>query len=447
MSHILSWILTLAAGLPFVILAAVPQTRRWALLSVFAVAPFFPMLKAFTGVRYGPIMLDLALLCVLTGLYAHLLVPRRKFYISGMELAVIAFMILAALHVFNPLGPPLKVALAGYRILAWQLVGFLIARKLRLTRVLIRKVVVMLLITASVVALYGIKQSFFYTQYDNQIVLSTSGASSSYTSLGHRRAFSTMSSPAHLGYFMCAAILLAASILSLRRYRTILSFSLLLMSFALLLTIIRTAWIGVLCGLVLLGLLRAAETKRIFPALRYATLTILSFLLILFCLTSYFPDSAITKRLFSIAAPTEQRHFKMRVDSWYETIIPAIIANPFGYGTGSDTTSSEAIFYSHNGYLYVAIELGLLGLILAIGILVYGLLEGLRSHFKLKDPFLLAISRWTLAFWGALLIMASVGALFEVYPVILYGWFFLSLLHRIPMLDVTMRSFHRKSLT
>lgn len=441
------WIAALfIVGIPIILLTIIPQTRFWAVIAIFALAPIMPYMKAFTGVRFVPLVLDLGLLLALASSYWELLDNRKPLRLSRMEILVIAFLALGLLQIFNPKGPGFITAMEGFRILVWQAIGLLLVKRVVETRKQVMVVVIVLLVVAVFVGLFGIKQSFFPTIFDERIINSTSGDPSTYTSLGHQRAFSTMSSAVHLGFFMVAAILLGVALLKLPRYRIWLILAIAVMGLALMLTIVRTAWIGLATGFALLGLLKMLRQKAFTTAIRYLVVGIVVLVLLSYTLETYAPELAITQRFFSLSTLTQERNYQLRVVSWYNTIIPAILANPLGYGTGSDTTSSAALFYSHNGYFYILIELGVIGLILVITILAMGLRKGLRSYFELRDPFFQAIVGWTIAFWGAVFVMAIVGALLEVYPVMLYAWFFLGLLDILPDLDTAPRALDTQSL-
>jgi O-antigen ligase len=106
-------------------------------------------------------------------------------------------------------------------------------------------------------------------------------------------------------------------------------------------------------------------------------------------------------------------------------IVPAIIDHPLGYGTGSDSTTVSALYYSHNGFFYIAIELGIPGLLLALALLAWGVLQETDIVRRSSDPLLAMSGLWGLAWLVATLVEGSFGALLEVYPVNLYLWFLL----------------------
>ncbi|MCJ7634121.1 O-antigen ligase family protein [Candidatus Bathyarchaeota archaeon] len=429
------WTATFCVGIPALILAILPQTRYWALLTIFALAPFMPFMKAFTGIRYGPVVLDIGLLIIVLGLFADQLVISKKVRLSLLDIGVLIFMLLGVVQLFNPLGPGFSNALEGYRILLWQAVGYLLGRRLLHDTKQIRTLLLVLRIVAVIVAIYAIKQFFRPSQFDYSIIFSTSGSPSTYTSLGQGRAFSTMSSPAHLSHFMVSMLLLNVSLQEFSQRRFWLILQLGTIGLALLLTIVRTGWIGFLVGLVLIGVLKALEKRNVTLAIKQLAIGIVIFLIVGYSLGLYFPRNAITQRFDSLANLPAEKHYQMRVDSWIETIIPAIVRNPWGYGTGSDNTSGAARFFSHNGYFYVAVELGIPGLILIFSVLIGALFKSVRFHSNISNPLLRSISRWTISFWGAALVMAVFGAFLEVYPVILYGWFFLGLIDTFPKKD------------
>jgi hypothetical protein len=430
------WVATFAVGVPLLALALTARTRFLALLMVAGLAPFMSYVKALTGIRYGPLVLDAALLVIALGLFVADLIQHGRIHLSRGECCILLFMALGAVQVLNPLGPGLAVALEGYRILVWQAVGYLLGRRLLCSRAHIRALMIVLRTTALVVAIYGIKQLYLPSDLDRYIILTTSGDPSTYTSIGQGRAFSTMSSPFHLGYFMAMMLLMKISVPECAGHRARVGMQIGILGIALLLTIVRTAWIGLLTGLVLLSALQALEQDRFFILIKRLALVGVILVMIWFGLHRYWPENKITQRVSSLANPTAERNYRLRLEGWRERTLPLILANPFGYGTGSDTTSSAALVYSHNGFFYIAIELGIPGLVLVLYVVFAALLKALRSHTQIKDPLLRGVSRWMLACWGAMLAMAMIGGFLEVYPVALYAWLFLGALDVLPQTDM-----------
>ncbi len=430
-----SWVATFLPGAPAVGLALARRTRFSALVSILCLAPFMPYLKALTGVRYGPLALDAALAVLLLGWVLDQLAAHKPIAMSRADILAIAFILLGAVQLFNPSGPGLAPALEGYRMLVWQAVGFLVGRRLIESPEQLRTLLGALRLSMTLVALYAIKQVLSPSIFDQRIVLSTVGDPSTYTSLGTFRAFSTMSSPFHLAYFMVQALLLHISLLEVTQSKTLVVPQMLVSSVALLLSIVRTGWVGLVIGLVAAVAISSPRGKRVvYIAARFvACLAAASGLF--FVLTRYLPQASITERMLSLTNIAEDRNYRLRQSGWQETILPAIRANPLGYGTGSDTTASSAQFYSHNGFLYVAIELGIAGLLVVIVLLVVALAQAQRSRAQLQDPFLRAVATWALSSWIALLGMATVGGFLEVYPVTLYAWFMLGVATIMPRLD------------
>lgn len=429
------WVATFALGIPAVLLSFLPRTRYWALLVVFSMAPFVPFLKAITGIRYGPLALDAGLGILVVSLLADGVTQHRPIRLTRVETGLLLYMAIGFIQLFNPLGPGLIEALEGYRILVWQVVGYFLGHRLIQNKMQVRCLIIALNIVVIVVAIYGVKQFFLPSDIDYRLVDMTRASPITYLAMDQSRAFSTMSSPFHLAYLLVTMLLLNFCLVGLTKRKWLWAIQTGIMFLALLLTIIRSGWVGLLVGLVILGALKSIERKNLTSSLLLFFTGFLFYFLVGYLLTVFQPDIALTERFKSLSYLNEEEHYQDRINSWPEVILPAIADNPLGYGVGSDTATDFAIFYSHNGYFYIAIEMGITALLLSIGIIAFSLLKLFISHTKLKDPYLRGIACWTLVVWGAMLVMGAFGALLEVYPVSLYLWFLLGLASKLTQLD------------
>lgn len=429
------WVVTFSVGIPVVLLAGFRRTRYLALVAAFGIAPFMPYVKAITGVRYGPLALDIALMVVVVAVVLDSALEHRCLRWSRPDSGVVLFMAIGIVQVFNPLGPGVLQALEGYRILVWQMVGFLLGRRLVQSPGDVRTVVTVLRIVATLVAIYAVKQYFLPSDLDGRMIELSSGDSVTYTALDSGRAFSTMSSPFHLSFLMTIMIILNVSVLELSRHKIAWIAQTLLFGVALLVAIVRTGWIGLVVGLVSLWLLKAVEKRRVVGSVGQLVLIGATLVLVSQPLLAYYPDSAITQRVASLTALTEESSYTGRVNSWPDVILPAIAANPFGYGVGSDNTTRNARFYSHNGFFYIAIEMGVPALLLVLLILAGAIRSSFRTCLTMRDPMLRSIGLWVLACWASIMVMGTFGAFIEVYPVSLYLWFFLGLITVLPEIE------------
>ncbi len=417
------------AGVPAVALALAPKARFQALLAIFVLAPLMPNMRVFTGIRSGPVIIDIALLIIVMSLFADRLLAG-KLMLPRVHLAVGAFILLGLVQLFNPATPGLRQGLEGFRILVLPALGFFVGYWLIDSTNRLRWAMLTVAAVATLIALYGIKQGLFPSALDYIIVDGTTGSSITYTSLGRFRAFSTLSSPSHLAFFMTSTILLLFSLLMSRMIQSWqFAAGIAATGAALILTIIRVGWIGTGVGLVAL----AAVAPRFFrwsSTVRIVAITAVTLGLMAYVLLAMQPDDAISTRVRSLGNLPQEKHYIDRVTSWEDTIVPAIQARPLGYGMGSDSTEDSALFFAHNGYFYIAIEMGVVGALLAVGILIWALQRAAKrqSPGTKEEPAILALRLWILSWTAALLVMGTFGPMLEVYPINLYYWCFLGAL-------------------
>jgi O-antigen ligase len=126
---------------------------------------------------------------------------------------------------------------------------------------------------------------------------------------------------------------------------------------------------------------------------------------------------------------------------WQETIIPAIQKHPWlGYGTSSAGEGLQNLyegtnalfFYSHNLYIKVLLELGIVGLIAFLWIIGESLWRGLRQLYKPTSihPQATLLLQWSVAGVMAFLVSGFVIPNLDAYPTNYYFWLLLGFLSR-----------------
>jgi|GEM_PF-5900347 len=434
-------VITLLLGLPALFLLINEKTRFIGLLTIFALAPFMGIVKAFTGVRYAPFILDIALLLLVTFcILKEVILNRLRLSSLGMMIALL--IILAAVQMLNPNIPGLLTGLEGFRS-SYQAIGFFGCILLMQSKKQIKQVVFVLSFSSLLVAIYGVKQFFYPSSIDLNIIAMTTASPVTYTTLEQLRAFSTMSGPFHLGIYMVMVILMMLSLLQEKGRRLILLLMITIFLTVLLLTVTRGNWIGLFGAMAFYNFLLVLEKK---VRLAFRTSVLVGGLIVGIALfvqsRPYLP--AVTDYLTSLDTITETPHFKGRIAGWGSTAIPAILSNPFiGYGTGSalDAFSHRSIhftqFTSHSLYLKYAVEMGIGGLLLFLLILFSSMKQGIKTYFQLKDIYLKLIAGWILSFIVAVSISGLSAPMLDAYPVNLYFWFLLGLLPKLKDIETS----------
>jgi hypothetical protein len=435
-----------ALGVPLVavllVLAFRPATQKYALLGLFALAPSTGLLKVVSGQRYGPLLFDLLLVVVLV---VVLLSGRARFPAAGLW--VILLIALAALEMIHPNIPSLGLALEGFHKFMFLALAYFVAQAAFIDRKFLRQFAVLLIIQATILALYGVKQFVLPSDFDWRLIgYSEPGADISFTVAGHLRAFATTSGPFHLGIYLAGTIVLGVVLWPLARrwWRWGLAAALLIMALGLGFTITKANWVGAVAGIGLVLLLggRLRVLKRFLPLL--AILGAVLVFVVLPAVVALDPSGALALALRDVLNPTRAQTFLLRAASWQQVIVPAILEHPWlGYGTGAagEGVQHNVIaagglgFYSHSLYFKILLEMGVLGLAGFLGLMGTVLWRGWRMQARIRDPFLRAVLLWCLGFAVAMLVSCIAGPMLDAYPGNMLFWFALGLVSRVWLLD------------
>jgi O-antigen ligase len=428
-------VISLLLGSPALLLVATEKKKFTALLIIFALAPFMGIVKTFTGVRYAPLMLDIALWFLFTFcILSRIITSRLK--LSSLGVLILLFIGLSAVQMFNPNIHGLVTGLEGFRPY-YQAFGFFTGIWLIKSKRQVRQFLLTLCCSSLLVAAYGMKQFFYPTSIDLKVINMSTASSITFTALGQMRAFSTMSSPFHLGMYMVMMILLMVALFQQKKRQGYLFFAIAVYLVTIFLTLTRSSWIGLFGALAFYIFLLFSERRSRLTVRAIAIVGGFIFGIAWFAQTHpYF--SVISDYFTSLGTITETTHFQGRIEGWMDTTLPAIMRNPFvGYGTGSalDSFSHRSIyltkFTSHSLYLKYAIEMGIGGLVLFLLILITSLKHGIKAYLQLKDIYLKSLAGWILTFIVAVSISGLSGPMLDAYPVNLYFWFLLGLLFKL----------------
>lgn len=108
-----------------------------------------------------------------------------------------------------------------------------------------------------------------------------------------------------------------------------------------------------------------------------------------------------------------------RSDAVYGPAIKAITDNPFGYGLGSSTHIIG--FYPHNIFLEIALDVGFLGIVLFIFVLLKGFKNTLKMLNMKNETFVILVSLFwlTFLFWNVSYGLSSAYALFSFLSLVI----------------------------
>ncbi|OGS36462.1 MAG: hypothetical protein A2293_00060 [Elusimicrobia bacterium RIFOXYB2_FULL_49_7] len=299
------------------------------------------------------------------------------------------------------------------------------------------------------VGLYGIKQTFFgFTDFeliwlkymkDKFVTLFISGVP---------RPFSTLSSPACFADFMMIAILAAFCmiLLSSGTVRLFYVLTVPVMFYALLLTSVRTNWMGLIVGVIFWFIIahRASLKRKVvlmtfLVAVSFAmnTLLDLSFSPGDIKLMSFeqtektlltpggqqnITDIFVKERLSAIADPLEEHSMVSRFAMWKMVLQHSVWLpmGPFGWGLGT--------FNAHNYYLTILYEIGYPGLFLLLFILYRIFRQGFRVYKEEEERDKRVLVRGMLAILFMIAFINTTGTHISSHPADIYFWFFAGLL-------------------
>lgn len=433
----------LLLGLPLAALVISKQTRNAAVVAMLVLLPLTAILKAFTGIRFAPLVFDLGLLlaCMLH-LGEGLL--RGKLRATGLDLLLLFLWVLALLQMLNPNIPSLQAGIEGFRKFIFMSIAFYISRHLFHMPDFRRFSKGMILFSVPV-TLYGIKQFVVMWPIDYRMIDLSTSSSVTFLMGGWVRPFSTMSGPFQLGLYLVVVLLFLVAFLTKAKPKLWLRFfTILLLGLQLaLLLMTRTKgnWGGFLVGAIVLVLLQSHNPIR--AAVRLAVLAVMGGVLLgsIFYVVSGDARSVLDDAVVAITNPLEAPTFVFRMQLWTEEIIPALKERWFlGYGTSSageglqnlyEHTASQ-FFYSHNLYIKVLLELGIVGFLPFLVLVGISVLRGLRYLYKTtniqsQNEMLL---QWGVAVTAAFLVAGVVIPTLDAYPANYYFWFLLGVLSR-----------------
>jgi O-antigen ligase len=405
--------------------------QAWIIPILITLGWFNGLVKALTGIRYFPLLIDLSIILLVAGwIFTQMLNQRLR--LSKEDLIVVVFVAVAILGMFHPNVPSFQAGLEGFRKFAFMILGFIVGRHL-LNILSLKRLTKLLILSSIIISLYGIKQYILPSALDYHLIELSTAHPVTYMMGGHIRAFSTLAGPFHLGIYLVGVLLLLVSIWQVYPAKRVLSILFgIPMLLALIMTVTKSNWFALLVGIVFLIVINSKSPFRTFGQLFLIGVLSLLALLVLIQIASTNPIfRTINDGLQAFINPTEAPTMVFRFDLWKETIFPLILQSPWiGYGTGSAGEGLGVLFNpdvsiftnAHNIFLKVQFEMGLIGSFVFLVFLVSIFLHIIKVRRNLKDPFLRVISNWSLAFFVAMIVAGLTGSILDAYPINLLFW-------------------------
>jgi putative inorganic carbon (hco3(-)) transporter len=434
-------IAVLLVGLPFATLVISRHTRPTAIIILLVFVPLTSILKAVTGSRFAPLTFDLALLLAF-GLFIGQGLLRHKIRLAWLDVCLAIFLLWAGLQMFNPNVPSLQAGIEGLRKFAFASILFYVGRHFIRTRdvIFFQK---SLIIISIFIAGYGLKQFFFMSAIDYRMIELASASPVTYLMGGWVRPFSTLPGPFHLGLYLVVVSLLLIAQLMLKhgRFSTRLFIPLILFLHLGVLFFTRTKgnWVGLVAGISVLMILHTQRPLKLIARFIALSLAITLIVTIIFAVVPSNTLGVLEDAIVAVTNPWEAPTFVYRVQLWEEIMVPALRENPlWGYGTSSAGEGLSNLyqntgakhFPSHNLFLKVFLELGLVGLFLFFVIVAGSLWQGWKSVRRQQHalPNIKLTQYWGIAAVIAFLVAGLAIPTLDAYPANYYFWLLLGLL-------------------
>ena len=427
------WALIAFLGFPVLFLLFALRTNYKALSLILIFASYINLIKPMVGIRYAPVVIDGIIgLIFIRILLDKMLLKRKASFVSPIfETSLLLFFLISLFQLFNPNVPTLLAGLEGFRKTTYQMLAVFLGIYLVRDSSEIEKISKYMCYASVPILLYGIKQFFFFSPFDQKIVELNLGSFWTHHIAGHVRSISIFSGPFHFGMFSCFIGLLSLYFYLKRRnifYLVLLIFSVLGVVFSM----TRTNIVALIITCLFLLWFARPEKRRFF---RKINIFFFLFLLIVIMVSSqkFLPVATVFKSLENIS---EDQRFLNRFVGYRDMSI-AFVEHPivaYGMGSAGDTLGhlfeGRKHFTSHNLGFKILIETGLVGL----GIYIFFFLAWFKkafSLFKKRDTNTRNLAVLISSIVLILLINGLVGSAVEAYPINLYIWFFMGALVKV----------------
>jgi O-antigen ligase len=407
--------------------------------------PLTGLIKGITGNRYSPLVIDTLLLAVFT-LCLGANIKRRRFDL--LDLLLLTFLLIALLQMFNSNVPSIQAGVEGFRKFAFMSIAFYLGRWL-LDAKAIRLFQSLLMVFSVLIAIYGIRQFFYMSAFEYRILELATAGLTTYMMGGYLRPFSILPGPFHLGLYLIVSILWLVMLLVYSKkpiaiwMRMLIIVILIIEVLVVFLTRTKSSWFGLAASFLVILVL---QRKELFSSLLKITIALAIISITLTLSMSYLPQESLQVLADAISAVlniSEAPTFNHRENIWEYQVIPAILENPFwGFGTSSSGEGlahfyeSTLSFYvnSHNLYLKILIELGVVGFLVFFAIVFISLKRGAR-HLR-RQQFVnqrqIMTTIWALAVVFAFFVAGLAVPVLDAYPPNYYFWLVLGILAKRP---------------
>ncbi len=396
-------------------------------------ATYINLVKPIFETRYAPLVVDSIVAFLIVRIIANKSTSRGNSITPspGIEFSLLLFFVICLIQIFNPNVPALQAGLEGFRKTTYQMLAVFIGIYYVKNNLEIEKICKYICYASVPVLVYGIKQFFFFSSFDQKIVEANFAEFYTYSILGKTRAISIFSGPFHFGMFACITALIALYFYV--KEKRLLYLALCIISvMGVFFSLTRTNIVALaVSGLFFLWFVKPEKRRDLMKVNIVFVLLLAGFILI-----SSQKFSVVTDVVKTFGHLREDQRFLNRFEG-YREIQKAFVENPvIGYGMGSAGDTLGRLYdwkvhiTSHNLPLKILMETGLIGL----GVYIFFFLAWFKKAvdlFKGKSGHIKNLSVLITSIVLVVLVNGVVGSAVEAYPVNLYVWFFMGALVKV----------------
>ena len=391
------------------------------LSAAIVLALYINLGKVLFGSRYFTLLAD----AFVGGLGAWVLFTRLlsgKTFLA-IELFTAGFMILGMLLILHPNVPSVVVGIEGYRSLMFQMIALFIGIRVVRSREDFFYLLKVITVAAVPIFLYGIKQFFYLSSFDYALIASNTAALDTWQLFGKVRSFGLFNGPFHLG--LCAGIVfwLSAGVWVESRKKAWLLAALIAV-LACIASLTRSSLIALIGSIpiVLYVVYRRFRMRVVIVTLALTAIIGISSVVLG---SEWEQLGRLMDSISSLESIAEDSRLGTRFEG-YQRSAGLVLEHPLGLGMGAAADAMAQHFEphgkihitSHNLFLWVVLETGLLGLVLFLFIAFY-LVRAVRILMKAGD---LTTSAITIGMLTVILIAGITGSTIGAYPVNLILW-------------------------
>ncbi len=427
----------LLAG-PLLALAPLAYFPWLSLPALLSYAPFAPALRFAGASTLQSLSKDVFALLLVAVWSLRVLVERRRWVRTPLDVWLVLFMALLALQVLR--APSLMRGVVGLKVLILYVPIYFLVTNNAPTRSQLRRVLWLVVLVAAVTALYGLWQ--YVTLHDQKNIAITIEGQQSFVSLrnGSFRVFSTFTHSVVFSLYLSLMLVLAAALaLAESGWRRWLAIGIAgLLIGVLPLTLSRIGWIGAAIGLLVIGILTMKRSRiQIIALIALAVILFIGF------------ATPAARDTLSWSFTSEDRSYVERTSIYYWGHRMVFVEMPLGCGVGSMKDAADLLArltkqpeppYTcyWNGFPVTSSETMALAIGTqtgAAGYLLYAILhiviwrEGLRSYRRLADGPFKIMAAGLLGYLAIMTFSNFVSSSTQAYPVVdLYFWAFVGLI-------------------